>query len=164
MLSRLAPGADHAETLLLLDDRESALGPEHAEAWRTWLRLANLLGLPETGTAIAARTEADAAAPTVTGAPTGATEGPTFDANWSPLFDVVMDDEREFLTALAQAELPVPAVGEEVDGIPLPFVWADHHVAAADDLTDDETADLEAAGWRVLRLDVDSVMQALKEV
>ncbi|HET7326452.1 MAG TPA: hypothetical protein VFJ14_04120 [Nocardioidaceae bacterium] len=168
MLSRLVSGAEHTETVLVLDDRDTELGLDHRRSWETWLRLSNLLGLCETGTTITVRTAVEAETVAVALPPASApSEAPAdlvADHRWGGLFEVAMEDEKQFLTELAAADAPPPALGEEIDGIPLPFTWDQQRLAAIDDVTEQERTDLEAAGWRVVAVDIDSVMHALKEV
>src|SRR5690606_19532589 len=102
---------------VVLDDRDEALGDDHRQAWREWLRLANLLNFRSTPTAITTRslvasdvsTAADTEAETARTAATGRASLPQ---EWVEAWDEAAEGvERSLVQQLADQGVPAPAVG-----------------------------------------------------
>jgi ATP-dependent helicase YprA (DUF1998 family) len=156
MTTQLVNASGKTETVLMLDDRESALQKQgFADSWRLWLKLSNLLMDDAT---IVALSEGDGDTGTFRGSPT-----PRFEnADWQDLLDQATAAEQEVLVALSSAGAPRPSLGLEIgDGIPVSLAWPDHMVSASSDLTDEDIAELAAAGWTVTEMTVDSILAAL---
>lgn len=153
-----------AHAALVLDDREATLtAPTFDDDWRAWLTASNVLGFhPDARgiriTALSQHLASDAPAPTPDVAE------PSLPADWQQLLDGLADDEAAVLQELASLTgATPPAVGAELgDGIPVVFSWEDRRVAADSDLTDDDRAELTAAGWTVVRLDLAELRSALQ--
>ena len=155
--SALASAEGRTNSVLVLDDRQDALqSPGFADDWRLWLRLSNLLmdaspiyALSEVGGAVPA--QATPALPAVG------------DAEWAALLVQAMGDELDVLIALAAHGAPIPQLGLEIgDGIPVSFAWPDRKVAASSQLTEEDRAELTAAGWIVVPATFDSLVAALE--
>lgn len=153
------------EMALVLDDRDEAVQePDHADAWREWLRLSNLIDQADVSARITTRSlirEEWAAGP-----------GPAEQDGqaWPGVNLGDLDPEvADLAKVLAHRGAPVAAVGEELDdGVVAELSWADSRVAVVyDEMPDDEVAVLETAGWQVLRADTeaesvaDAVMAAM---
>ncbi|UFU01872.1 DEAD/DEAH box helicase [Ruania suaedae] len=164
---RLLPGNAMAfETALVLDDAADVLGPDHRQAWRTWLHLANLLNHRTEPSVVTTRSALGKQVAVPVRAPQG-------DLRWSPAWEVVFsaaadDAERDLLRTLAPLDaggLPAPVLGEEVDTgdelIPLDLSWPGRRVAIVGDSA--VHADLERMGWQVVSLDVDRVRDVLTD-
>ena len=76
-----------------------------------------------------------------------AAAGPGLTGPWRQVYDETPDAERHLVVLLAEAGIPVPAIGEEVDGIPLDISWPDQKVAIDSGLGDPEREQLLNAGW-----------------
>ena len=170
------PGTLLTEIAVVLDDRDEALTDQgHAEAWREWLRIANALNL-RTGpfTICTLRQVTDG---TTGGAPSGGSEpqagtgaepgdvpAEVLDPAWQAQVDQTIDPaEADLLRRLAATGVvPVPVVGyESAEGIVIDAAWPDRRIAVYLDPDPDDRRDLEAAGWRVLDADVDTLLAAL---
>jgi len=193
LVARLPVGQDPdaVAVALVLDDRpESVADAERTkQGWRTWLHLANLLGLRALPAAVTVHSLAEAPVGASAEAGTGATrerpsEGdrvasdvrsprvgtgdatdgalPRVDAEWQAVLADATDAERPVLQALAGDGLPAPEEGPEVDGIPLGPTWTTARVTLDLDLDDAERAALRAAGWTVVALDPEAVRTALE--
>lgn len=164
-MNRLNPKNSSTEIALVLDDSPDAVGAASKAAWQTWLRLSNLLALRETGVEITTRSRLNAAAP-VTSLP-AAVEPPAVEGNlsaaWQSLHDVSASHERQILEELAAADLPVPVLGHEVDGVPLGPSWLERMVTVDLELAADERDRLEQENWVVVPADVDRIREALKQ-
>ncbi|MEU6137577.1 Zn-binding domain-containing protein [Nocardioides sp. NPDC047086] len=159
-LNRFDPTTFSTDVVLVLDDE--TVGPDHKEAWRSWLRYSNLLGARTTGTAITARTLAGA---------TGAeilpemVEGPKVDAVWGPVLEMATPSETALLNALRDAGVDqVPELGHEVGGVPV-FAFVDDRIVVDVDGLDEEDRNLLAAeGWQVVSASLDEIQAALNGV
>ncbi|WP_341953387.1 DEAD/DEAH box helicase [Salinibacterium sp. TMP30] len=163
MFSRMLDGAKHPEVVLMLDDRDAAVSSEdHADAWRLWLRLSNLLGpRPEfPPTTIMTVTEAQTFEPaqhidesfTVIG------------FEWEEVMALANDGDRQLVKLLSEVpDMPVPEIGSEVgDGIPLDIAWSDRKVTVTGDLQHDEISELEASGWIIVPATLEDITAALQ--
>jgi hypothetical protein len=136
---------------IVLDDRDEALASiDFDAAWHRWLHLSNLVGWRTDMSGVAVTTWSRLA-----GSPTPAkdagSEHPPLPAAWQALADLATAAEIHFIRMLAESGAPVPGMGMEVGtGIPLSFVWPDHRVAIALELTDEETTTVTASGWTLL--------------
>lgn len=161
------PGGTRA--ILCLDDHEPALYDEaHADAWRHWLLVSNLLGFKTHGAAIlTTRSAAEittllqlpsvgqtTGVPSVSvgSSPLGADDQPTgrINAGWAAVLEQALDDdELGFFNTLARLDItPTPMVGEEINGWPTILSWDSEGIAV---LADTEGVDaLTAAGWQVI--------------
>ncbi|MFS0703396.1 DEAD/DEAH box helicase [Cellulomonas sp. 179-A 9B4 NHS] len=143
-----------ARAAVVLDDRAAVMDDGHALAWRRWLELSNALDLrdwPTTITTVTAWQEATRTGGTTeTGEPAPAVDG--LPAGWKSALERATSVEREVLAQLARPSVPVPTIGTEgPDGIMLDLAWPQLHVVVAvNPLPDEDRADLQAAGWRVL--------------
>ena len=72
-------------------------------------------------------------------------------------------DGRELIMVLSQTGLPVPDVGEEVDGIPVEISWPTHKIAVTLGLDSDERQDLADSGWTLCEPQPDIVRTALQK-
>ena len=151
------------EIVVVLDDRDERLGPQHKEAWNSWLRMANLLNRRLQEAHVLARSQV-----------VGAVSQPAVDvvqtdvavslsAPWQDLVDQVLGEPaKQLLVILAEAALAPPVVGHEVgDGVPLEISWPDAHVVVDLELTDDDRSDLAGMGWVVVPADVTALRDAL---
>jgi len=152
------------EIALIIDDRADAIAsPDHADAWREWLRIANTLNLRDQPTWVTTASEALAVPAKRTARPT-AGEGAVPESWRSVLGSELTEEEREFADRMARYvafPIPVPAVGDEENGIPIDFAWRVWHVAVCLDLDDDTRRDLEAHGWHCVPADPAAVAAAL---
>src|SRR5699024_10415201 len=135
---------------LVLDD--SKLGEEHADSWREWLHLSNLLGWRSDPTVITVSSQVPAQTPAEVAMPVGS--GLELNAQWRELLADAIDEERSFLEDLlgAYPDLPLPELGLETGegNAPLDIAWLDAKVAVVTD--EDLASDLERNGWLALRL------------
>ncbi|AEG43909.1 DEAD/DEAH box helicase [Isoptericola variabilis] len=169
---------DAIEIAVVLDDAPDALGHDHRDAWREWLRLSNLLNFREAPTAVATRSLV--AAPTSAPAPAPDVEQAERESaveaelrkqlaarpEWEEVHEYATDSERRILVGLldlAGEGLPAPTTGDEVgDGIPLSLTWEDRRVTVRhDDLDDDAVAWLTGEGWTVVEPEPAAVRSAL---
>ncbi|QSB16871.1 DEAD/DEAH box helicase [Natronosporangium hydrolyticum] len=145
------------EVAAVLDDRDSALDEEHADAWRAWLRLANALALRDWPTTLTTTSLVGAA--TTAGGP-GRPLGV-----WADVYDAAAPGEERRLVAVLAAYdgITPPVVGAEgPDGIPLDLSWPDLHIAVVfSPLSPTDQADLAAAGWRLVEPAPELVAAAL---
>ena len=163
--SGFVDGTSATQTMLALDDSVTAVKAEgFADHWRTWLRLSNLLGSRPltTPTAIVAVSELLAEAGVDVAAPANLTPNGA-SPEWEVVLSLASPSEHELLRQLASVvDISVPQLGIEVaDGIPLGIAWPDALVTTNTALTDDDIADLRAAGWTVVEADLDSIRSAL---
>lgn len=169
-------------SVLVLDDRPDALhAPNYAASWRRWLYWSNLLAfrdhpdqhLPMTvSSAETILAEAGFSPASEAGVPAPAgelVEQPTPDAlpdgvpeAWRPLFEDAYDEERELLERLVQIDgVPVPEMGEEIQGLMPLLAWPAERVAILED--GDDGRELVQAGWTVVSADdVDAAADALR--
>ena len=81
---------------------------------------------------------------------------------WQAVADATLEVELDLLVQLAAAGVPVPVVGEEVDGIPLDVAWPAVKVVLAVGLDDAEQEQLSVAGWTLCEPDRDQLVTALE--
>lgn len=159
VVSRLNPRNKSTEVVVVLDDRQDAVGVDSRGSWQQWLRFSNLVGLRSVGTSVVVRSQLGSAAPPAP--PEVAPTAPRVDLAWQPLLDAAMEAEHDFLVALADTSVPLPDLEVEIDGLPLGPTWPHHMVTVAVDLDDDERGVLEGLGWTVVTMDVEAVRTAL---
>lgn len=151
---------------LILDDRPSSLGDPHADAWREWLRISNALALRDWPTVIST-TSLVAAMPRAPKAAPDSTDVELVGA-WAVAYEAAEPGvERELLRALSRrGGIAAPVVGAEgPDGIPLDVSWPAWHVAVdIRNMSSKDRQDLEAAGWRVLPAEADSIALVVSEL
>ena len=58
---------------------------------------------------------------------------PAVPVGWESVFEEAEDDEHAFFLELAEHDLPVPEIGDEMDGVMLQVSWPDHKVAVVYD-------------------------------
>jgi hypothetical protein len=157
-----ARGAHGTDAVLLLDDRGKAVaGTTHADSWRTWLRLSNLLGAHDAHHApvIGARSESFSVGPV------DVTPTPVVAIEWSELLEFADGDERALLLALSEVDgMIVPEQGIELDsGSPIALAWPTAKLAVVFDDDTDHLDELASAGWTVIPTDVVAIQTALSE-
>lgn len=156
---RLTPSGLETELAMLLDDRPLALERDgFGEAWRSWLRLSNLLSASDSRRAIIrtmTELEAEITGEQQTAPATGLSSA------WSELVDQATSAERQVLIELAASGLTRPEMGIEVSGIPVSFAWAEERVAVLLDPESGDEDELTKAGWTVTGGDAESVRAAL---
>ncbi|MEK8226464.1 hypothetical protein NKG05_10890 [Oerskovia sp. M15] len=96
------------EVALVLDDAVGTLGEQHREAWREWLRLANLLNLRVAPTVVTTRSHHLSDAPLAAVAPPSGSETAATAAesdlpagDWRLVYEEAMGVEKDLLAALA---------------------------------------------------------------
>jgi ATP-dependent helicase YprA (DUF1998 family) len=156
MTTRLVNTSGKTETALMLDDRESALQKQgFADSWRLWLKLSNLL--MDAATIVALSESGGITESSIVG-----TVPQLDDVDWQALLNQASQEEREVLIALSAAGAPRPHLGPEIgDGIPVSLAWSDHMVTASAGLSEEDIAELVAAGWTVTEMTADSILAAL---
>ncbi len=82
--------------------------------------------------------------------------------DWQHVSDEVDPTVRAFIAELAQAQLPLPDIGEEVSGIPVEISWPRHRVAVDIGINSDERQELTDGGWTICPADTDSLRAALQ--
>ncbi|MGC3954923.1 MAG: DEAD/DEAH box helicase [Propionicimonas sp.] len=137
---------DNLEVALVLDDRDSSLGPDHKGAWNAWLSLSNALALRTRPTVISTLRAAPAPPPSIA--------VPVVSIDWASLIGQATEAERQILEVLSQHAIPKPELGYESEGgIPMSLVWPDQHLVVMVDLSDGERSELESEGWDVVDVD-----------
>lgn len=153
------------EVAVVLDDKDSAMSEHSKDEWREWLRWSNLLNFRSLPTEITSRQHLSsiAGASTIEVQPEPA-EGLVTGLSglWLNAYDDVSAAERELMLALAAAGLPVPDIGEEINGIPLEISWPTAKVAVNTGMATDERDELLQAGWVVCEPDASTIRDALK--
>lgn len=158
---RMPAGPESTEIAVVLDDNDAALAADAKDDWREWLRWSNLLNFRLLPTVITTRRHAaESTAPVPVASAAGAV-GLT--GGWRDAYEQVITDGQELIAALAQFDLPVPEVGEEVDGIPIEISWPHYKIAVALGLDGDERQELTESGWTVCESQADSVKTALQQ-
>lgn len=164
---RLSPGSQTStEIAIVLDDADTALTEDAKDSWREWLRWANLLNFRSLPIEITSRAALSGGEPPAVPEPAPAPEPASasgLTGPWREVYEEVSVSERELVTMLAAAAVPVPDVGEEFRGIPLEIAWPDHKVVVDIGIDDDEREQLSAAGWVLSAADTDAVKAALQE-
>ena len=163
---RISPDSQSStEVAIVLDDSDAALSQDSKAAWQEWLRWSNLLNFRALPTQITTRqllATAPAAVPIAepaTGVPPRRAASPT--TGRTSLSEVDPTCGRSS-SELAQAQLPLPDVGEEVSGIPVEISWPRHRVAVDIGVNSDERQELTDGGWTVCPADTDSLRAALQ--
>lgn len=134
-----------SEVAALLDDRDDRLGEAHKPAWQEWLRISNLLNLRQQPARIVAYSQALGAEASTT------EEGVELAGEWGDLYrDAVEPEERDLLAGLASADVPVPVLGHEVDGLPLAISWPAQRIVVELGLEAEDQADLATEGWTIV--------------
>ncbi len=155
-----APGS--VRLAAVLDDTVDLNTPEAKDAWREWLRLANVLALlPVSIAAFEARSAAASPAAPVVDIVHG---GVGVDAGWQPSVEELAGESASLLdliAALSEAGVAAPdgEVGYELDGVPFELVWTSEKIA----VQLDHTPGLEVDGWRILAPDAAVIAAAWKE-
>ncbi len=147
------------EMALVLDDSESAVAePDHAEAWREWLRLSDVLAMSQISYRITTLSAEESAGRAVarSGSGDSAAEGgqaPELPNGWTEVDlsftePIVVDLAR----LLADAGIPPAEGGAEIDGgWTVELGWPDAEVAVVlDEMPADDIADIRASGWQVV--------------
>ncbi|MBW3068067.1 DEAD/DEAH box helicase [Actinomyces sp. 594] len=143
---------------LVLDDSEEALAsPVHAESWRTWLRLSNVLALAQapvtittTSLALTELQERAAAEAAVSGS--GVPVETMHELGWDAVDTTLMAEEvRALLPHLARAGIARDGEGQEAaDGVMTELSWKEQRVAVVYQPLEGDVAVLQAAGWRAV--------------
>jgi hypothetical protein len=156
---RLDPATHSTEVALVLDDH--MLGVDHKAAWQDWRRVSNLLGCRQVGTEITVRSMVSARVKTRVETPPEAV--PRVDSAWDPAIDAALPEELQFLMDVHGLGVDPPAMGDEVEGIPVGISWPAAKLAVELGLDAVDRRALESLGWRLVPADVDRVLQALGE-
>lgn len=141
------------EMALVLDDREQAVQePHHANGWREWLRLSNLIDQADVPTHVTTRLRIGDGVANAPGHVAEAGEAwPGVDLGY------LEQEVADLAEVLARRGAAAADVGQELNGgVVAELSWGDPRVAVVyDGMPDDEVAVLEAAGWLALRADAD---------
>jgi ATP-dependent helicase YprA (DUF1998 family) len=165
---RMLPDSQSStEVAIVLDDSDAALSQDSKAAWQEWLRWSNLLNFRALPTQITTRQLlATAPATPVTIAEPGAAPLPPppggLSDDWRDIAEQADPAIRAFIVQLAQAQLPLPDIGEEVSGIPVEIAWPLHKVAVDIGVDADERQELTDAGWTMCSADTDTLRAALQ--
>ncbi|MBH0779339.1 DEAD/DEAH box helicase [Nocardia bovistercoris] len=158
-----AAGPRMAETMtavLALDDRDDHLDREDGRFWKDWLRLSNWFGLRD-GHLVTTRSllAADSVAPEQAADTTG------LSPQWQQLHEMTMPGlERELVTALAEANAPLPQLGVETDdGAVIDLSWPERRVAVLLDDDGHTAARLSEQGWTICPPDAVRIIETLAE-
>lgn len=151
--ARMTQTATH-EMALVLDDRPEAVAePDHADAWREWLRLSDVMGLSDITHRITTVTATTAGASNSGSSDQGATDaGADLPGGWDQVDLEYSDDVViELAGLLARAGVAPAEGGAEIgDGYPADLAWPGARVAVVPcDTADDDIDALRASGWLV---------------
>ncbi|WP_411815557.1 DEAD/DEAH box helicase [Gordonia sp. SND2] len=151
-------GTRTIHAVLAIDDRDDQLEVLDGRAWKEWLRLSNWLGLSRNHL-ITTRSLIEAGA----GGPI-AKPDVELTTQWQAVYDsTVSQAEKDFVIALADANLPVPTVGYETDdGDVLDFAWSERKLGVVLEPDDDIDHTMSEAGWALCPPNVDQIAAALK--
>ena len=148
----LGGGHDNLEVALVLDDRDSSLGPDHKEAWNAWLSLSNALALRTRPTVISTLKAAPKPPPSAA--------VPVVSTDWESLIGQATEAEKMILETVSRYSIPKPELGYESEGgIPMSLAWPDQRLVIVVDLSDGERDELADEGWSVV--DVDELIARL---
>ncbi|GAA3691131.1 hypothetical protein GCM10022376_33570 [Yimella lutea] len=150
-------GISATEVALVLDDSDEALAdPSHAQSWREWLRLSNVL-------AHAADIDARITVTSLVGGEQSAQPSATLSGDWAGVdLGDVGPSVVEAVGAMSQAGLPSADMMVELSGVMADAVWRERKLVLLDGEAPDEDADeLRGRGWTVLRATADSDLGAL---
>ncbi|KQM81287.1 DEAD/DEAH box helicase [Agromyces sp. Leaf222] len=159
--------AGKTDVVAMLDDRAPTITADgFIDAWRLWLKLANLLGarLDVDTARILALSQTDAPAPQPGIGPADVVLDDEISVEWGALLPQATLAEQALIRELAKiGGVAVPELGIEVaDGIPVPFAWRDRRVASGFDFAEEDLHDLLAAGWQVVPADASAIAAALE--
>jgi len=147
---------------VVLDDRDDVLDEDHADSWRAWLRLSNVMAARDWPTVV---TTTSRIVPVDEAGVGDEAQPPRPVGAWADVYDqAAPGTERELVAELATRGLSKPpAVGVEgPDGIPLDLAWPDYRIAVAVTPMDErDRDDLHAAGWQVVEPSADKVATAV---
>lgn len=160
---RMPGGPLSTEIAVVIDDNDSALLLDGKDFWREWLRWSNLLNFRSLPASITTRYHGAvvtpvAAQPVETPEPVGALHG-----EWRTAYEQADPDGRDLIMVLSETGLPVPAVGEEVEGIPIEISWPAHKIAVTIGLDSDERQELADSGWTLCEPKPEIVRTALQK-
>nr|WP_227993825.1 DEAD/DEAH box helicase [Pseudactinotalea sp. HY160] len=151
---------------VVLDDRR--VGLDHADAWRAWLHLSNLLAFRTDPTLItvASALETDTAAEPAHAPRLDVSHRERLDLTpaWQEALAEATSSERGLLEAMVRYDvsLPAPSIGLEVgDGLPLGPSWPTARLTVDDDYDDETRAEIEELGWRILAAEVGAIQAGL---
>lgn len=166
MATRYDADRNSSSVVLLLDDRAETVAREgFANGWRTWLRLANLLGPAVTDGQVDIVAHSIAEQVTAERVRSGDELADiALPATWREALQYATADERELLTELAGlGGVPMPELGVDLaDGIPVSMVWREARVAVAYDLSESDRAALTADGWTVAEPEAEALASKLR--
>ncbi|MFF2053290.1 DEAD/DEAH box helicase [Leifsonia sp. NPDC058194] len=150
------------DAALVLDDRAAAVAQDDfGDAWRTWLRWSNLLGIrPAAASTFIGASSEVLSAPL----PFDVAAEPQVPSDWAGLIAGATAAERPLLTQLAMIDgVPIPELGVEVgDGIPLAICWPGRQLAADLGVIDEDRAQLGDLGWSLIAPDAAVISEALQ--
>ncbi|HMQ66703.1 MAG TPA: hypothetical protein PJ992_10455, partial [Arachnia sp.] len=155
-----APGS--VRLAAVLDDTVDLTTPEAKDAWREWLRLANVAALlPASIAAFEARS---AASPPAAPVMDIVHAGVGLSAEWQPIVEELSGEPAEALdliAALSEAGVAAPdaEVGYELDGVPFDLVWTNERIA----VRLDPAPVPPQQGWRIVAPDAALIAAAWKE-
>ncbi|MET7773568.1 Zn-binding domain-containing protein [Nocardia sp. NPDC005366] len=156
----MRPDTKTVSAVLVLDDRDDAVGANDGAAWREWLRLSNWFGLRDAHLVTTRNLLAgDPTAPE----PKADTATDALGPQWQTLYaESISDAERALVRALAEAGVPLPAQGFETDdGDVVDIAWPSARVGVLFDGGDDATTTLADQGWTVCPPEMAPIMAAL---
>ncbi|OBB77110.1 DEAD/DEAH box helicase [Mycobacterium sp. 852014-52144_SCH5372336] len=153
-----------AETAIFIDDNDDALHTDSRDSWQEWLKWSNLLNFRTVPAVITTRRQLMYATPEqpITPVPKETMEPTGLTGAWLAAYEEADTGGQELIIKLADADVPAPDVGEEVDGIPVELTWPTWRIAVDIGLDDSERQDLAAAGWTVCPPDIDTLKAALQ--
>jgi ATP-dependent helicase YprA (DUF1998 family) len=159
---RMPGGPLSTEIAVIIDDDDSALTSDFKDIWREWLHWSNLLNFRSLPASITTRRHSALVTP-VAAQPVGPPEPvAALAGEWRDAYEQADPDGRELIIVLSQTGLPVPDVGDEVDGIPVEISWPAHKVAVTIGLDNDERQELADSGWTLCEPEPDIVRTALQ--
>lgn len=171
-----------ADLALVLDDRDEVFGPDHADAWRLWLRTSNVLSLRDWPTEITTTRAVIAERRTGESLPTSAVEAVaaqredrartasevtfSWPREWQLAYQDAEGAERELVRQLAVHEwLEAPVIGlDGPDGAILDLAWPGRRVVVDfGTFEEQDRVALDADGWAVVPPDADTLLAALRD-
>ena len=143
-------GTTPVEVALVLDDTEAALSsPHHADAWRGWLQLSDVLAVSDLEARISVRTllERQGKGAAKKAPPEG------FEAAWEGSdLEGLSGATARLASLLAAAGVEAPEIMSEVAGIMVDLAWMDSRIAVLDaSAPADDAEDLRKTGWTVVQ-------------
>lgn len=158
-------------SILVLDDGSEAMQTyDYKQAWQQWLTFSNMLTFVADPGAVLIATQSTvqslweelygASEVRATEAPGIDVAQPAVPAGWEVVFEEAEADEHAFFHQLAEHGLPVPEIGDEMDGVMLQISWPNHKVAVVYDPEDIDP--VQSKGWTaVVTEDTEAVLVAL---